>query len=176
MFSYLIRYSLINYFTLNGILVFEIQSFLSINRRNLTTVDLVELIIGSFLGSVLNIILIILVIKVIISFKTIDKHSLLFSLKQGINPWRIIYPIIYYIHYFFIWYLRVILISLTPFVSSQILWLIILIIQVAFSIAQILKVLETNFLWFVNFLTETYITLVFAFCVACQSFTSWTDA
>ena len=115
-----------------------------------------------------NGIAIVLVYLTIKRFEKLEGKSKLNSIREGLNKSSRWMFIIYYVHYFTIRYIILIFVGLTGLVSSLAFWAILLAAQLVFMILNGMKLMEDKVVRFINFLTEVYISLVFAYCLVSQ--------
>ena len=90
----------------------------------------------------------------------LSKKYGLMVVASGINLRRKIYVILYYFHFFLIWLSIVILVALTPFVSSPILFILLTFVQVICLLLNIPRLYESVFFHIQSLLREFYILVV----------------
>ena len=94
------------------------------------------------------------------------KPSFYVTLKQDLHPtWRWV-VLIYYTHFYVVYFFVVILVGITkPDSDTWKLWLAILIAQIIFNVGSIIRMFESKFMCFMNFYTECQITgfVIFAY-------------
>jgi len=79
-------------------------------------------------------------IKNIRKLKADPQKSLVIT--QGLNKRRLCFSRLYFFHYFFIRTFICLMVLITPFASSKILWLIVLIIQTIFTFMHLIKLYD----------------------------------
>ena len=72
-------------------------------------------------------------------FKLTD-HSLVFSLKDGLNPQRRLSPLLFFSHYLFIRLLISLFIGISEDASSKVLWIIMLVFQVFITFSYLWRI------------------------------------
>lgn len=95
-----------------------------------------------------------------------DKKNLIVT--QGLNRKSKIFPVLYYLHYFFIRTFISLMIVLTPFVSSIYLWIIVLVVQTLITLAHLIKLYDSWSLYLQGIIRELYILSVVGLLFATQ--------
>lgn len=117
--------------------------------------------ISAFLFLVLSFILLLAIIKGILNItKNKDNPNKVLVVTQGLNRRRLLFSWLYFFHFFFIRTFICVLVVLTPFVNSKILWWIVLIVQILFFLMHFVKLYDSWSVYLQGIAWETFILLI----------------
>lgn len=168
LYSFIIWYMLVNFLPLSATSIFELQEHLATKRNLGDLQSLIQLCSGFAVNLFFNVSLLMIVIFMLMRNSKITKTHRLYSLKVGMNyKWKI-WLILYYSIYFGIWFVVILLIGLSPVVSSLYLWAVLVGIQAIFVLLNIFKLMKDCFSQIINLFIEIYLLTVFSFCLAFQ--------
>jgi len=105
---------------------------------------------------------------IIKAIRKISKNQLNSVVTSGLNKRRKLLPAIYYFHFFFIRVFLSLMVLLTPFVNSVILWIVILLVQILICFAHLIKFYEAWEIYLQAIVRELYILAIIIHLLATQ--------